>query len=135
MKGRRVIGVLVDPVSLDLVTWRYDAFPGLRRVQLKSRGLSPSTFLARTLVHRQNLGEEQTPITILRHDGVPGRTISFEISSDAAPVMLLVDGNRTVDEIAALFNRDATSESTDEIVRAFSQYFELGLLNWRDRNS
>jgi uncharacterized iron-regulated membrane protein len=30
--GRRVIGVLVDPVSLNLVTWRYDTFPGCLRV-------------------------------------------------------------------------------------------------------
>ena len=59
--------------------------------------------------------------------------MSLEISSDAARVMMLVDGNRTVDEIADLFNRDATPVPKDEIVRAFSQYFEQGLLNWHDR--
>jgi hypothetical protein len=43
------------------------------------------------------------------------------------------NGTGTVDEIADLFNRDATPVPKDEIVRAFSQYFEQGLLNWHDR--
>ena len=94
----------------------------------------PQHFPGANLVHRQKLEDEQTRTTILRHDGVPGRTISFEISSDIARVMMLVDGNRTVDEIASLFNHDATSVPKDEIVRAFSQYFEQGLLNWRYRD-
>jgi len=93
----------------------------------------PQHFPGANLVHRQNLEEEQTSITILRHDGVAGGTMSLEISSDTARVMMLVDGNRTVDEIADLFNRDATPAPKDEIVRAFSQYFEQGLLNWHDR--
>jgi hypothetical protein len=59
--------------------------------------------------------------------------MSLEISSDTARVMTLVDGNRTVDEIAGLFNRDATPVPKDEIVRAFSQYFEQGLLDWRSQ--
>ena len=49
--------------------------------------------------------------------------------------MMLVDGNRMVDEIAGLFNRDAPLVPKAEIVRAFSQYFEQGLLDWRDRDS
>jgi len=36
--GRRVIGVLVDPVSLDVVSWRYEAFPGFRRVLVRLHG-------------------------------------------------------------------------------------------------
>jgi len=74
-------------------------------------------------------------ITRLRHDGVLGRTMNLVISSDTARVIMLVDGSRTVDEIAGLFNRDATPVPKDEIVRAFSQYFEQGLLDWRDRDS
>ena len=31
-KSPRIIGVLVDPVSLDFVTWHYDAFPGFLSV-------------------------------------------------------------------------------------------------------
>lgn len=91
----------------------------------------PQHFPGANLVHRQKLDDEQTRTTILRHDGVPGRAISFEISSDIARVMMLVDGKRTVDEIANLFNRDALSVPKDEIIRAFSQYFQQGLLNWR----
>jgi hypothetical protein len=69
----------------------------------------------------------------LRHDGVPGRTISLQISSDAGQVMMLVDGKRTVDEIADLFNQGATPLPKNEIIRAFSEYFKQGLLSWRGR--
>jgi uncharacterized iron-regulated membrane protein len=37
-KGPRIIDVLVDPVSLDFVTWRYDAFPGFLSVILRLHG-------------------------------------------------------------------------------------------------
>jgi hypothetical protein len=42
-----------------------------------------------------------------------------------------VDGQRTVDQIADLFNRDAALLPKEEIFRAFSYYFEQGLLSWR----
>jgi SAM-dependent methyltransferase len=93
----------------------------------------PQHFPGANLIQRQNLEAKQTRVTILRHDGVPGRTISLEITSDTARVMKLVDGTRTVDQIAGLFNRDATLLPRDEIFRAFSQYFEQGLLSWRGR--
>jgi SAM-dependent methyltransferase len=93
----------------------------------------PQHFPGANLIQRQNLEAKQTRVTILRYDGVPGRTISLEITSDTARVMTLVDGKRTVDQIAGLFNRDATLLPRDEIFRAFSQYFEQGLLSWRGR--
>jgi len=93
----------------------------------------PLHFPGANLIQRQNLEAKQTRVTILRHDGVPGRTISLEITSDTARVMKLVDGKRTVDQIAGLFNRDATRLPRDEIFRAFSHYFEQGLLSWRGR--
>ena len=93
----------------------------------------PQHFPGANLIQRQNLEAKQTRVTILRHDGVPGRTISSEITSDTARVMTLVDGTRTVDQIAGLFNRDATLLPRDEIFRAFSHYFEQGLLSWRGR--
>jgi SAM-dependent methyltransferase len=93
----------------------------------------PQHFPGANLIQRQNLEAKQSRVTILRYDGVPGRTISLEITSDTARVMTLVDGKRTVDQIAGLFNRDATLLPRDEIFRAFSQYFEQGLLSWRGR--
>jgi SAM-dependent methyltransferase len=93
----------------------------------------PQRFAGANLVQRQNLEVEQAPITILRHDGVPGRTISLEITGDAARVMMLVDGKRTVEQIADLFNRDAMPLSKDEIFGAFLHYFAQGLLSWRGR--
>lgn len=37
-KGPRVINVLVDPVSLDLVRWHYEPFPGFLRVVIRLHG-------------------------------------------------------------------------------------------------
>jgi len=37
-KGTRVINVLVDPVSLDVVRWHHDAFPGFLRVVIRVHG-------------------------------------------------------------------------------------------------
>ena len=96
----------------------------------------PQHFPGANLICRYNLDGhdlevKQVPIAILRHDGVPGRTISLEITGDTARVMMLVDGKRTVDEIADLFNQDATPLPKDEIFGAFSHYFEQGLLSWR----
>jgi SAM-dependent methyltransferase len=93
----------------------------------------PQHFPGANVIQRQNLDAEQTSVTILRHNGVPGRTIRLQITTDTARVMTLVDGERTVDQIACLFNRDATLLPRDEIFRAFSQYFEQGLLSWRGR--
>jgi SAM-dependent methyltransferase len=94
----------------------------------------PHHFPGANLIYRQNLEGERALITILRHDGVPGRTISLEISRGTARMMMLVDGKKTVEEIADLFNQDAAIPlPKDEIVRAFSQYFEQGLLSWRKR--
>ena len=37
-KGPRIIDVLVDPASLDFVTWHYDAFPGFLGVIVRLHG-------------------------------------------------------------------------------------------------
>src|SRR5437762_9335644 len=37
-KGSRVIDVLVDPISLDFVTWHDDAFPGFLSVIVRLHG-------------------------------------------------------------------------------------------------
>jgi uncharacterized iron-regulated membrane protein len=37
-QGPRIINVMVDPVSLDFVTWHYDAFPGFLRVIVRLHG-------------------------------------------------------------------------------------------------
>jgi SAM-dependent methyltransferase len=96
----------------------------------------PQHFPGAILSYRHNLeGQKleagQTPVAILRHDGVPGRTMSLEITGGSARVMMLVDGKRTVDQIADLFNDDATPLPKDEIFGAFLYYFEQGLLSWR----
>jgi SAM-dependent methyltransferase len=96
-------------------------------------GIIPQHFPGANLVHRQTLTGQQTSTTILRHEGVPGRTISREIGSDAARIMALVDGKRSVHEIADLLNRETTPLPREDVIGAFAHYFEQGLLSWRDR--
>jgi len=58
---------------------------------------------------------------------------SVEISNETARLIALVDGKRTVAEIAEIFEREIPDLSAGDIMRAFTQYFEQGLLNWRDQ--
>jgi SAM-dependent methyltransferase len=100
-------------------------------VELQS--VIPEHFRGAELIERQSLGPEGKRSTHLRHEGVPGRPQSMEVGVRARRVLALVDGHRTVGEIAELLARENPSESVDETLRAFDQYFSQGLLNWRSR--
>jgi hypothetical protein len=49
-------------------------------------------------------------------------------------MMVLVDGKKTVGEIADLLNRRKPPQSVDQTLRAFARFFNQGLLNWRGRD-
>ena len=83
----------------------------------------------------ERLGTDETPTTVLRHERLPSRVQSVEISKDMARLIALVDGKRTVAEIAEMFKREIPGLSVDDILRAFAQYFEQGLLDWRSQES
>jgi SAM-dependent methyltransferase len=93
----------------------------------------PQHFPGANLVQRQSLGTERTRTTLLRRERIPGRAESFEIGSDTARIMALVDGKRTVHEIADMLQQEAPAQPVEETIRAFARYFNKGLLSWRDR--
>jgi hypothetical protein len=95
-------------------------------------GIVPQHFPGAHLVHR--LAEAEKSGFLLQHDRIPGRAESWEVGGRAARIMVLVDGKRTVGEIADLLNRRKPPQSVDETVRAFVRFFKQGLLSWRGRN-
>jgi SAM-dependent methyltransferase len=97
--------------------------------------LVPYHFPGANLIRRQSLGAEQTRTIVLRHERIPGRVESAEIGGDAARIVALVDGKRTVRDIADLLERQAPAQPAEETLRAFARYFEQGLLGWRDRDA
>lgn len=93
--------------------------------------LVPQHFPGATLIQRQRLGAEQPRTMLLRHERIPGRPKSLKIGPDAARALVLVDGRKTVRDIAALLASETPAQPAEETVRAFERYFEQGLLSWR----
>jgi uncharacterized iron-regulated membrane protein/SAM-dependent methyltransferase/uncharacterized protein YbaR (Trm112 family) len=110
-----------------------DAAAAMTPALAELSGIIPRHFPGATLVHRQPLGRQSVPTTILRHGGVPGRTISFEVTDETARILALVDDQRTVSEIADLLNREMMPVAMEQTIEAFIDYFQHGLLGWRDR--
>lgn len=101
--------------------------PGLEELP----ALIPSHFPGATLVQRQSLGPDPTPTTTFRHEGIAGRAKSVEIGATAARIMAMIDGEKTVAEIAALLESEPPVQPREETIRAFAHYFKQGLLSWR----
>jgi len=93
----------------------------------------PQHFPGAELIERRSLGPEGKRSAHLRHEGVPGRPQSIEVGSDVRRVLALVDGTRTVGQIAELLARENPAQSVEETLRAFAHYFSQGLLSWRSR--
>jgi hypothetical protein len=93
----------------------------------------PVHFPGANLVQQQSLGAQQARTILLRHERIRGRVESLEIGSDTARIMALVDGKRTVREIADLLKQRTPAQPLEETIRAFARYFHQGLLSWRDR--
>jgi SAM-dependent methyltransferase len=91
----------------------------------------PQHFPDANLIERQALGAEQTRTILLRHERLPGRAESLKIGSDTARIMALVDGKKTVHEIADLLKESPPAQPVEETIRAFGRYFNQGLLSWR----
>jgi SAM-dependent methyltransferase/uncharacterized protein YbaR (Trm112 family) len=93
----------------------------------------PKHFPGASLIQRQSLDAARTCTTLLRHEAISGRIRSSEISPETARVMTLVDGKRTVSEIAKLLGQETPALPADEVISAIAHYFEQGLLTWRGR--
>jgi SAM-dependent methyltransferase len=94
--------------------------------------LIPLHFPGATLVERQSLDVHRPRTTIFRHEAIPGRMQSFEVGGDAIRMITLVDGKRTVREIAELLEKSVPPRTVEETIHVFSRYFNDGLLNWSE---
>jgi hypothetical protein len=91
----------------------------------------PQHFPGAQLVERQSLGTERSRKVVLRHERIPGRMESFELSNDAARMMTLVDGKKTVLDIAALLEESGPAQGVEKTIGTFGRYVTEGLLGWR----
>jgi SAM-dependent methyltransferase len=85
------------------------------------------------LIRRQSLGSNRTQTVVLRFERLLGHAESVGIGAEDASILELVDGKKTVQEIAALLSLRSPPRSEADTMRAFARYFELGLLLWHDR--
>jgi SAM-dependent methyltransferase len=67
-----------------------------------------------------------------QHDRVPGRGESWQIGGRAARILTLVDGKRSVRDIALLLSRRNPPHPIEETLRVFARFFDQGLLSWRE---
>jgi SAM-dependent methyltransferase/uncharacterized protein YbaR (Trm112 family) len=88
----------------------------------------PQFFPRANLIQRQNLGTDQGQTLVLRQERIPGRAESVEIDSGTAQIIALVNGKRTVREIADLLEQSMPSRHREEALGAFARYFAQGLL-------
>jgi len=90
----------------------------------------PEHFPAAILVRRERLDEEGKQTLQLRHERKPGVTETLDIGADTAEIIKLVDGRKTVQEIATKLSQTG-GPPVEETVAAFGRYFGMGLLSWR----
>jgi SAM-dependent methyltransferase len=93
------------------------------------REVVPRHFPGARLVHQLQTAEKGG--MAFQHDRVPGRVHNWQLGDRAARIMLLVDGSRTVGEIAGLLERRVPPQPIDATLRAFARFFAQGLLTWR----
>jgi len=91
----------------------------------------PVHFPGASLIERRRLGAQATRTMTFRHERIPGRVLSVEIGGEAARILGLVDGKRTVNDIAELLEREAPTLPREGVLEAFRSYFRQGLLSWR----
>lgn len=96
------------------------------------RDVVPRHFPGARLVHRLDAAEKNS--IDLQHDRIPGRAENWKLGGRAARMLTLVDGKRTVNEIADLLNRRNPPQPIDETFRVFARFFDQGLLDWRSRD-
>ena len=94
-------------------------------------GIVPQHFPGASLIQRQSLGAERTREIFLRYERIPGRVESLEIGGGDARTLALVDGKRTVHEIADLLKQKVPPQSEEQTMQAFARYFQQGSLNCR----
>ena len=89
----------------------------------------PRHFPGAHLAHSLATGE-QGKISF-RHERVPGRGESWQIGGRAARILTLVDGKRSVRDIAELLSRRDPPHPVEETLRVVARFFAQGLLSWQ----
>jgi hypothetical protein len=92
--------------------------------------LVPRHFPGAAIVERRGLGTDVASSKVFRHDGVRGRSQSWEIGPDAARILALVDGKRTAGTLADQLEREAGHPS-EQTLRVLAKWMEGGLLRGR----
>ena len=83
------------------------------------------------IIRRQRLDGEGSSRLLLQYEGFPGRNETFEINNDAARILDLVDGKRTVREIARLAQEFGPAYAANETARILANYLEMKVLKCR----
>jgi SAM-dependent methyltransferase/uncharacterized protein YbaR (Trm112 family) len=86
----------------------------------------PRHFPGAHLVHPLEPAEEGK--ILFQHDRIPGRGESWQIGGRAARILALVDGKRSVGDIAELLSRRNPPRPVEETLRLFARFFAQGLL-------
>ncbi len=95
-------------------------------------GIVPQHFPGARLVHQ--LEAAANGGIVFQHDRAPGRTEMWNANDRASRMLALVDGKRTVREIAELLDREEPRQPIDRTLRAFTRFIAQGLLSWRGRD-
>ena len=83
------------------------------------------------IVRRQRLDGEKSSRILLQYETFPGRNETFEINTDAARILELVDGKRTVREIARLAQEAEPAYAPSETALILAGYLERKVLKYR----
>ncbi|HET6183393.1 MAG TPA: methyltransferase domain-containing protein [Acetobacteraceae bacterium] len=94
-------------------------------------GLVPEHFPQAELIAVQGLGATDESRISFRTEPAPGRGESVAVGSAEARALMLVDGERTLAEIARLLGGEFPADVAGEAAAALTRYAARGLLRWR----
>jgi SAM-dependent methyltransferase len=83
------------------------------------------------VIRRERLGTADMQTITMRHERIPGAAQSFDIDGDTARIMALVDGERSVLQIAELLEKSVPAQAKEETIKSFARYLRHGLLSWQ----
>ena len=103
-----------------------------RQTQLPSQieRAVPSHYPSALIIRRQSVAPGSATTIALRCERLPGQMKNFAITAYDPVILELVDGKRTVQEIAECLTRTEPTRSIDDTHQAFMRFFKQGLLTW-----
>lgn len=89
----------------------------------------PAHYAGAEFIQRRRLGEAQSDVLFM-HERIRGYPERFEIGLNTERALSLVDGSRTVGEIARLLSLPPEGFAIPGTLQAFQRYVEQGLISW-----